>query len=363
MSMENNPQDKSLNQQNISKQDLGTYTTDSEGLGDQATTDGIISGWVRNSSKEETINRLQNTINQLNDVINQINNDSLTNLPSENILNNLLEDSNKLLTSLNSPTIQEIKSTVNKDEWDEIIGETPKPPVKSILQDRKKATPKKSILTNIKSLITKPIILIILVILAIALFFIPNFLKPNSTQEIVKNLPVDSTEIIEKTPSINIEKEPKIIENLSENLPNNVEEKTEKSLGNKVEEKEIVEIPLELVEPEKPSLVEIIPPPETELTPEQNLIASIQNQVAETTKKYADGLILGIKANFITGYLTITIDDKWYEITENEQNKLTEEILEKAQILDFYKLKIIDIKGNLIARNPVVGNQMIIVRR
>jgi len=35
-----------------------------------------------------------------------------------------------------------------------------------------------------------------------------------------------------------------------------------------------------------------------ELTPEQNLIASIENQVAEITDSYADGLIQSIQANF-----------------------------------------------------------------
>jgi len=40
------------------------------------------------------------------------------------------------------------------------------------------------------------------------------------------------------------------------------------------------------------------PTPTLELTPEQNLIASIENQVAEITDRYADGLIQSIQANF-----------------------------------------------------------------
>jgi len=50
-----------------------------------------------------------------------------------------------------------------------------------------------------------------------------------------------------------------------------------------------------------------------ELTPEQNLIASIENQVAEITDSYADGLIQSIQANF-QGSLTIKVGDDWYNL-------------------------------------------------
>jgi hypothetical protein len=311
MSTKNNPQDNFLNQPTISKQ--------------------------------EAITLLENTINQLNNVINQLNNDSAANLPNQNILNNLVKDSNQLLTNF------ENSAQVNNDEWDEILEESPSIKVKSFSKNQQQISPKNTLLTTIKSLIAKPIIGITLIFVAIALIFIFNVLGSNSSQELAQNQASD-----------NIQKQPIITETIREELP--------ESQGNEIEneleaEQEIVKIPLELLAPEEPSLVEITLPPESKLTPEQTLIASIKNQVAEITKKYADGLILAIKANFNSSYLTVTVDDSWYEINENEQNKLAQEILEKAQILDFYKLTIIDIKGNLIARNPVAGNEMIIVRR
>jgi hypothetical protein len=311
MSTKNNPQDNFLNQPTISKQ--------------------------------EAITLLENTINQLNNVINQLNNDSAANLPNQNILNNLVKDSNQLLTNF------ENSAQVNNDEWDEILEESPSIKVKSFSKNQQQISPKNTLLTTIKSLIAKPIIGITLIFVAIALIFIFNVLGSNSSQELAQNQASD-----------NIQKQPIITETIREELP--------ESQGNEIEneleaEQEIVKIPLELLAPEEPSLVEITLPPESKLTPEQTLIASIKNQVAEITKKYADGLILAIKANFNSSYLTVTVDDSWYEINENEQNKLAQEILEKAQILDFYKLTIIDIKGNLVARNPVAGNEMIIVRR
>jgi len=44
------------------------------------------------------------------------------------------------------------------------------------------------------------------------------------------------------------------------------------------------------------------PTPTLELTPEQNLIASIENQVAEITDRYADGLIQSIQATSASNY-------------------------------------------------------------
>ena len=59
-----------------------------------------------------------------------------------------------------------------------------------------------------------------------------------------------------------------------------------------------VTAPPELTAPSSPESVAIIPPPPPVLTPEQNLIAAIQNQVGQITSQYADGLIQAIQAQF-----------------------------------------------------------------
>ncbi|OYD91774.1 hypothetical protein CDG77_15355 [Nostoc sp. 'Peltigera membranacea cyanobiont' 213] len=105
------------------------------------------------------------------------------------------------------------------------------------------------------------------------------------------------------------------------------------------------------------------PTPVIELTPEQALIAAIENQVAETSDRIASGLIKSIQANFRTSNLTVKISNDWYTLKESQQDNLAAEILQRSQELDFTHLEIIDSQDKLIARNPVVGTQMVIFKR
>lgn len=124
-----------------------------------------------------------------------------------------------------------------------------------------------------------------------------------------------------------------------------------------------IQAPPELKAPDKPQPVEAVPPPVPELTPEQNLIASIQNQVAEITDQYGNGLIKAIQANFPGSRLVVKVTDGWYDLKEPQQNKLANDILRRSQELDFSKLEITDIEGTLLARSPVVGANMVILKR
>ncbi|MFN6536696.1 MAG: hypothetical protein RM021_010010 [Nostoc sp. EkiNYC01] len=105
------------------------------------------------------------------------------------------------------------------------------------------------------------------------------------------------------------------------------------------------------------------PTPTIELTPEQALIVAIENQVAEISDRIASGLIKSIQANFRTSNLTVKISDDWYTLPESQQDKLAAEILQRSQQLDFTHLEIIDSQNRLIARNPVVGTEMVIFKR
>lgn len=129
--------------------------------------------------------------------------------------------------------------------------------------------------------------------------------------------------------------------------------------------------PLELTAPAAPEPIEVTPPPTpeptptptVELTPEQNLIASIRNQVAETSDRFADGLIQSIQVNFESSRLIIKVGDDWYNLKQSQQDKLAARMLERSKELDFTHLEITDPQGTLIARSPVVGNDMVILKR
>jgi hypothetical protein len=117
----------------------------------------------------------------------------------------------------------------------------------------------------------------------------------------------------------------------------------------------------DLAAPKKPEPVEIIPPPP--LTPEQSLIAAIQNQVAEITDRLGGGLVKSVDADFSIGLLTVKVAEDWYKLSDVEQNQLASQMWKEANSLDFSKLQIASLEGKLIARSPVVGSEMIILER
>jgi hypothetical protein len=121
--------------------------------------------------------------------------------------------------------------------------------------------------------------------------------------------------------------------------------------------------PPELTAPTSPEPVPIEPVPPPVLTPEQELIASIENQVAEITQQYGDGLVQSLQANFQATRLIVNVSDGWYNLTPSQQDSLADEILHRSEELDFSKLEITDPEGTVVARNPAVGKHMVILKR
>jgi len=105
------------------------------------------------------------------------------------------------------------------------------------------------------------------------------------------------------------------------------------------------------------------PAPKLALTPEQTLIASIQERISLVSDRYTNGLILTVRANFRQSILTVRLGDEWYGLSTAQQDDLANDLLRQSTRLDFSKLELTDSVGNRLARNPVVGNQMIILRR
>ncbi|MBO1052752.1 MAG: hypothetical protein HEQ25_12335 [Dolichospermum sp. DET73] len=134
-------------------------------------------------------------------------------------------------------------------------------------------------------------------------------------------------------------------------------------------------IPTPVVEPEViPTPVietEPTPIPVIELTPEQALLAAIENQFSDISisvkntkdKNIISQLIKPLQANFRTSDLTVKISDIWYNLEKSQQDKLAAEILQRSQELNFIHLEVVDFQEKIIARSPVVGNEMIIFNR
>jgi hypothetical protein len=112
-----------------------------------------------------------------------------------------------------------------------------------------------------------------------------------------------------------------------------------------------------------PASKDSIPTPRLELTPEQQLIASIQDQVADVTRTYRDQLVTSIQANFRRSLLLVKVSTDWYSLSPTQQDQLASEMLRRSKTLDFSKLELVDEADQLLARSPVVGTDIVILHR
>lgn len=101
------------------------------------------------------------------------------------------------------------------------------------------------------------------------------------------------------------------------------------------------------------------PPPE----PERKQILEVQSQVAQVFDQYSQDIVQSVQANFQDERLVIKVSDRWFELSRSEQNQLGTDALERSRKLDFPKLEIRDQSDQLLAREPVVGSNIIVLQR
>ena len=102
---------------------------------------------------------------------------------------------------------------------------------------------------------------------------------------------------------------------------------------------------------------------DVKLTPEQKLIAELREKVLQLTEDYQEDIVLFIEPNIANKFLIVTITDDWYQLETTEQDEIVADMFARSQKLEFRKLAIKDQNDNLVARSPVVGQNMIIFRR
>jgi hypothetical protein len=297
--------------------------------------------------KNEAISLLRQTIVQLENIVTQLESESLQNIPP-NSFATLLDSTDKIAAEIRSFSepdntearkAEELEDFVkDEDDTDTII----EPEVQTLPFGRRRSWWGK-VLLQIRGFLPSslsdrlPDATLTGILASIAIVFslfsfnlIPSFPDAQPTvsttvpdtieppAEIVKN-PASKTDLptTETTPEL-------------ESKPTKIPEKTVKS------------VPLEL-------------------TPEQSLVASIQEQVAEITNHYSAEIISTIETDFLGGRLLITVTDKWRDLRIGRQEKLANEMLDRAHRLDFNRMEIIDKDRNVLARSPVVGNKMVLI--
>lgn len=323
---------------------------------------------------------LKRTMIQLQKSIDIINQQQIKDLPSLTIVDDLVESSNALvdylqLKNTNNPEIN------NLQEADNLV----KNNVSSADVEDTKDSPTSKKVKKIKSPKIN-LLLAIFLIISISINLFLGFLKPQNVTTLAINPLEEKQEIIEQNQDIeNQDIENQDIGNqdignqdieIQKNIDKPEEVKDIETIGS-MESIIVNEKPLEnntideLIEEENKSLEteeikeDIISEPEIKLplTPEQYLLTNIKEQIDLITNKYGKKLIIKITANLNQNNLIIYISDDWYELSEGEQNNLVNDIIDKVKSLDFYKFNLLDINGDLLARNAVVGKEFIITKR
>lgn len=116
-----------------------------------------------------------------------------------------------------------------------------------------------------------------------------------------------------------------------------------------------------VVAPDSTSAPEIAPAAEP--TPAQTLIADIQTQVSRISRSYGAGLIQSVEVNLPENTLDVNVAEVWYGLLATQQNEIAQDIFAQAQGLNFGTLELRDPEGVVVARNPVVGPNMVVLHR
>jgi hypothetical protein len=256
-----------------------------------------------------------------------------------------------------------------------------KPP--TIKQLKQQAASKKPKQKNLGLIITG-IIALVIAIAAIVWFWLQpeeiNFASSPPATEIITNNETNPKPEVVNPPAINPETNTDSPKSEVVNPPAiNLETNTDNPKPDKIVVKnppatpEITEsetdapttisIPPDLTSPGRAKNLKIVTiEPELTFTPEQTLVAALQGKIADLINKDEADIVNVIKVDLPTSSLVVEMKDNWYELNESRQNKLANEILQRSRKLNFSKLELQDSQGTLVARNPVVGDQIIILQ-
>ena len=336
-------------------------------------------------SRIETLKLLNDSIDRLEETIKGISESSSNDLPSSASIDTLVTTTQKLADAVATspppvPVAEETPAEKAKSEPPptEVKSKTPstletsavKPKEQQEQQKQPKQQEQQTVVNNQKKknlgLIVIGATAIAIAIVAISWLWLPQrqatfssnpesagteiITRNESSSEQPEQTAIETTEINSETNSnINI---------VAENLP------AEAELANpELETSGDISIPQDLVSPGKAKNLKVATiEPELTFSPEQRLVAALQTKIAELTQDDVADSVNSIKVDLPNSSVLIEVKDDWYELNESGQNKLGNEILRRSRKLDFTKLEFKDSTGTLVARNPVVGDRIIILQ-
>jgi chemotaxis protein histidine kinase CheA len=340
-------------------------------------------------SKTETIALLNDSIDRLEETIKKISEDSAK-IPSSDSINSLLAKAQELEKSVTA------KSNLRKSKAETpsqltTPKATPKvsTPAKASTKTRIKASTTQAVKTSIpKASQKKNLGFIVIGVTAIASLIVTVFwlwkpqaianlfpkTEPAPTEVAIKFVPAQESlaeKSPEKSPTNSLVDAPEPSAQIDpQKLPDfapEMEPLAESAEGGAdttdTTETLVTVIPPELTSPGKPKNLKMITiKPELNFTPEQNLIAALTTKLRELTQDYPSEFIQDIQVNLPDNSLIVRVTDSWYELEESRQNSLGNEILGRSRTFSFDKLELQDKMGTLIARNPIIGGNIIMIQ-
>jgi len=102
--------------------------------------------------------------------------------------------------------------------------------------------------------------------------------------------------------------------------------------------------------------------PDLPLTAEQIAIAKVENQVSEVANQYGESLLGSVQTSFKRGRLIVALNSGWYELEPSQQKQLVDDLQNRSRSLNLPKLFVADAENHIVARTPVTGDGVIILR-
>lgn len=99
-----------------------------------------------------------------------------------------------------------------------------------------------------------------------------------------------------------------------------------------------------------------------QLSKEQTLLADVRTALKKSSPD-AEGLIQDLKLNLPDSRLQVQLQGDWYKLSAPEQDKLAQSLWQGSNRFDFEKLELLDPQNRLVARSPLIGTEMIVLRR
>jgi outer membrane biosynthesis protein TonB len=111
----------------------------------------------------------------------------------------------------------------------------------------------------------------------------------------------------------------------------------------------------------KPAPV-VTPAAQPRLSKEQTLLADIRTALKKSSPD-AEGLIQDLKLNLPDSRLQVQLQSDWYQLSPPQQDKLAQALWQGSNRFDFEKFELVDPQNRLVARSPLIGTEMIVLRR